>query len=299
MICKYCGAKIDPETEVCPKCGKRGNKREGGNGFWDIARGPASEVAPQPTHVTVEETNPLKSLIPVFICGLLCVLCIVISIIGVISSNSKIKALRTYYDGQLSEQARQNAEENYNLQRQIDQLKESVSNISFEPTHVEQSLHILSSPTPETCDIGFQSREGYYLFGLRVEGEIASFRWEKQQTNGDWITITFDENSINRELGLRLEESIVNGTSRLVAIGLTPVSFGTYKCTVVSTSGEVQSATVELINASTEEYDTADTQTTPSPFQEADEGLDDFSTSDNEEDNPNSSEEKGGWWQHG
>lgn len=292
MICKYCGTKVDPESEICPKCGKRGNKREGGNGFWDIARGPALENQPAP--VVDEEQKRIARYIPVAICGLLCIVSIVIAVIGVASSNNRIKALRESYDTQLAEQARQFSEENNNLQLQIDQLTDQLAGISVRSTQVVESLRILSSPTPETREIGFQSTPGFYLFGLRVEGQVASFRWEKQQQNGDWVTITFDESRINRELGLRLEESITDGTSRLVAIGLTPYSFGTYKCTAIGINGAVQYATVELINSSEEMGETEDTTSATDP---TDDGSDPDSGEDYSVDTDSTgSEQKGGWW---
>lgn len=298
MICKYCGARIDPESEVCPKCGKRGNKKEGGNGFWDIARGPASDLKTEA--VVVNEPKSIKSYIPIAICGLICLLCFIITIVGVVSSNSRIKAIKKTYDTQLAEQTRQFTEQNENLQRQIDQLSDQYTNFSSQPVRVEESLRILSSPTPETREIGFQSTPGFYLFGLRVEGQVVSFRWEKQQQNGDWVTITFDDRSINWELGLRLEESLTDGTTKLVAIGLTPLSFGTYKCTVIGINGAVQSTTVDLINSAEDEGEISDTPSytdvpaSPSP-------TDVGSISDPDEDgseaaDSNNGEKEGGWW---
>lgn len=300
MICKYCGAKIDPESEVCPKCGKRGNKREGGNGFWDIAKGPAP--APKPEPVVVHEQKTIKSYIPIAICGLICLLSLLIAIIGIASGNSRINAFKNDFESQMAEQTRQMAEENHNLQRQIDQLSNRLAEYASQPAYVEESLRILSSPTPETCDVGFQSRDGFYLFGLRVEGQVAAFRWEKQQQNGDWVTIAFDENSINRELGLRLEENISEGTSRLIAIGLTPVSFGTYKCTAVGVNGSVQSATVDLINSSTVGVNApgspsyAETPAPTMPFPTGDGNTDDYGEPSSEDTDSDSGEKKGGWW---
>ncbi len=287
MICKYCGVKIDPENDICPKCVKCGNKVEGGNGFWDIAGGPKTESKPEPTRVN--EQKSFKSCIPLAICGLLCLLCIVITIAGAASSNDKIKSIQKNYDMQLSEQTKQFAGENENLQSQIDQLLDRLTEISSQPTRMEESLRILSSPMPEKCSVGFQSREGFYLFGFRVEGQVASFRWEKQQQNGDWKTISFDGNNINEELGLRLDESISDGTTRLAAIGLTPVSFGTYKCTAIGLNGTSQSATVDLINSSLKAddaseapaYDDALTPSFPSEDGSADD-LGDESSADAE-----------------
>ena len=47
MICKECGAKIDPTGKRCPACGAE-NKPTGGVGFWDIAEGPKPAPAPAP-----------------------------------------------------------------------------------------------------------------------------------------------------------------------------------------------------------------------------------------------------------
>lgn len=298
MICKYCGARIDPESEVCPKCGKRGNKREGGNGFWDIARGPVSEDKPEPA--VIKETKSIAQYIPLAICGLLCILSIAVAIIGVASSNSKIKAIRKTYDAQLAEQARQFEEENNNLQSQIDQLTDQLAGSSARASQIVEPLRILSSPTPETREIGFQSAPGFYLFGFRVEGQVASFRWEKQQQNGDWVTISFDESNINRELGLRLEESIADGTSRLIAIGLTPNSFGTYKCTAIGIDGAVQSATVELNNSSEEAGEAEDNSSIADPtasLSPANDGSDsDFDENNSEDSESTDGGKKGGWW---
>lgn len=298
MICKYCGAKIDPESEVCPKCGKRGNKREGGNGFWDIARGPVSESKPEP--VILNESKSIKPYIPFAICGLLCILSIIVALIGIASSNSKIKTIRKTYDMQMAEQARQVSEENNNLQAQINQLADRLAELSSQPTRKEESLCILSSPTPETCNVGFQSREGFCLFCLRVEGKVASFCWEKQQQNGDWVTIIFDENNTNKELGLRLEESISDGTSKLAAIGLTPVSFGIYKCTAIGVNGAVQSATVDLIHGSIGDGDTSEApsyvEAPISPAPSVDESPANVDEDSFENADSNNGEKKGGQW---
>ena len=64
--------------------------------------------------------------------------------------------------------------------------------------------------------------------------------------NGDWLPIQFDENNVCDEYGLSLEEDLTQGITKLVAVGLTSNSFGTYKCTAIGENGTEQSATVEL-----------------------------------------------------
>ena len=79
-----------------------------------------------------------------------------------------------------------------------------------------------------------------------------------------------------------------------MAIGLTPYSFGTYKCTAIGINGAVQYATVELINSSEEMGETEDTTSATDP---TDDGSDPDSGEDYSVDTDSTgSEQKGGWW---
>lgn len=104
MICIYCGAKIDPEKPSCPCCGKRGNRREGGEGFWDIARGPVQEES----HSAVSPNTWIsKPRLLLAICGVVLFLSVVIAIIGTVGSYIRIRAIRKEYETQLAQLAGQ------------------------------------------------------------------------------------------------------------------------------------------------------------------------------------------------
>lgn len=297
MICKYCGTKIDPTSKVCPKCGKVGNKTEGGNGFWDIARGPAQSNTPAP--VEEPKAKSIKEYIPTIICIALSILCLVIAISSLISSSHKVAALKKSFDGQLLEQGREFEQERSALETRLNQLEERVEQFANQPVQEIEVLRILSSPTSETCYVGFQSRPGYYLFGYRVDGSVASFRWEKQQSNGDWEVISFDAFGINRFYGLRIEEDIAQGTSCLVAVGLTPESFGTYKCTAIGRNDTEQSVTVELnnsddLNPELSAPTSGQPQATPEESDTLDEGA--FIGADPSDSDPKNDGWKGNGW---
>ena len=281
MICKYCSSEIDPGSNVCPKCGKPGNKTAGGNGFWDIARGPSYE--PSPAVPRVEESIDItpKYAVSIVICAIVCIISLILSILTILSDRRESRNLYDSFDNQLSEQDKLYTREKEALESEIEAMRQKISQLESSSEADIEMLRIHSSSMSETADVGFQNQPGSSLFHLKVDGAVDSFRWEKHLDNGVWDDIIFDSN-MNEQYGLRLEEDLSQGTTQLVADGLTQESFGTYKCTAVAENGTEQSVIMQLIN-------------TPSDTEEeSEDGMD--IESENESLFDDESESYGGWW---
>lgn len=242
MFCKYCGNEIDLSKSVCPACGKP-YSLEGGNGFWDMAGGQRLQPDPEPQPDRGGVVNGVKIFhrVPWAVCAVLCLLCLVLFVSGKVSKAGAVRETEAEYKAKLSQQ-----EEMY--ENRIKELENSIARLQRNDgtdIPVRQPIRVLASPTDESLASGFESREGFYLFRFEIEGSAVSFQWEKQRDNGEWEPLEFDGEGINGRYGLMLEEDCEEGVSKLIAVGLTEESAGTYKCTVL-TEDNSESATVRL-----------------------------------------------------
>lgn len=238
MFCKRCGNEIDLSKPMCPRCGEP-YKLEGGNGFWDLAGEPAPQRQPQ--HEIVVKEIKKSPRVPWILCAALCLLCLVLSISGRVSKENAVKKTAAGYEAKLSQQ-----EELY--ENQIEELEKNISLLKQNSGRVilaRQPIRVIASPKDEDMEEGFESKAGYYLFRFEIEGSAVSFQWEKQQDNGEWEPLEFDNQGIDRRYGLKLDEDCEEGISKLIAVHLTEESAGIYKCTVL-TADNSESATVRL-----------------------------------------------------
>lgn len=273
MFCIYCGNAMDPSDPVCPKC-NRMNHLEGGNGFWDMAGEPRREkqpVEPPRERVVIREVEKVSP-IPVVISAALCLVCIIVLIVSQAANGRAIKKLSADCKAQISRLEGQYIEQLEQMETRITALEEQQTEEN-EPQ--DDSIHVISSPTDEEQAEGFESREGRYLFKFQIEEAAVSFLWEKQSEDGEWLPLEFDKRDVDSRYGLKLEENKEQGTSKLIAVGLTAESEGTYRCTVETEDG-TETVTVNLIIRA----DKAAIQTPiPKPF----EGSEDEPDPDEEE----------------
>lgn len=241
MICKHCGYIIAPSDLVCKNCGKA-ISLSGGNGFWDIAGEPKPVDPPQlqpPIHKPVVKEPPKNNNLPIAVCLGLCFVMIVVFVAGRISNKNAVSRLKSNYELKLSDQQANYESQIAQMESKIDSLEEEIRQLS-EP---RMPVIVKSPPTDETKQVGYINAAESWLFGFVIEGSAVSFQWEKQQVDGEWCALEFDEWNIDRRYGLKCEQNLQLGSSKLVAVGLTPESDGRYRCTVTtehgSTSAEV------------------------------------------------------------
>lgn len=296
MICKSCGNKLDPQNPVCPNCGTVVSMN-GGNGFWDMAGEPRRVPAQQTSNPVVREKVVVKevkkpAIIPIALSAVLCLLCLIAMIAGRISAKKTVRELTSDYEAQLSQQKAA-------YETQIEQLESRINSLEEElnrPAEPQIPVRVLRSPTPETKPEGYSNPASSWLFGFFIEGPATSFRWEKQQSDGTWTDLDFDYRSVDSRYGLKIEQNLETGISKLVAVGLTQESAGIYKCTVITGHGsesvEVR-LTIEPNNTpSSTPAITPSPSPTPSPFADNEEdstftdgdGTDIPGTPDNDQD---------------
>lgn len=256
MICKYCGAELNSGSRVCSKCGKE-SAASGGNGFWDIARGPGRETASDSKALSSIAVNKEVRELGwkqgwLIACAILCALSLLSSLLstyGLMKSFRNIEKQNESLENEIKAQNKLFAEKQDKTDKQIEELDRRIEEINKKTEEKPESLIERASPSDEELSVGHNSPPGRYLFRFKVEGKVKAFCWEKQQENGEWERIEFDENKLNREYGLKLDENIDGGETKLVAAGLTLGSFGTYRCTAIATDGtEKECYPVKLIN---------------------------------------------------
>lgn len=263
MFCKFCGNRIEPDDSVCPIC-RQVVTVEDGNGFWDVAgeprrvaqlelEKPVVQEKPVVREKTVErrktDTNAVKktSALPLAVSMLICFLCFAALLVGRVSNGRVVRKINSDYEAVLAlqrtyeEKLQQLEDQQKTYEAQIQQLDLRIASLEAELSQRSEApipIKVVHAPGDETQAVGFYSKPGSYLFRFQIDGAAVSFRWEKQLESGDWIELAFDDQNVDARYGLKLEEDAEEGVSKLVAVGLTEESGGTYRCTVTTESAE-------------------------------------------------------------
>lgn len=266
MFCKFCGNRIEPNDSVCPKC-RQVVTVEDGNGFWDVAGEPRRVAQLELEKPVVQEkpvvrenpverekpverretdTNAVKktSALPLAVSTLICFLCFAVLLVGRVSNGRVVRKINSDYETlqkTCEEQLQQLEDQQKTYEAQIQQLDLRIASLEAELSQRSEApipIKVVHAPDDETQAVGFCSKSGFYLFRFQIEGAAVSFRWEKQLKNGDWTELAFDDQNVDARYGLKLEEDTEEGISKLVAVGLTEESGGTYRCTVTTESAE-------------------------------------------------------------
>lgn len=253
MICKECGAKLDPTGKRCPACGAE-YKTTGGVGFWDIAEGPKPEAAPAPA----PDPAPKRSFaLPIVICCLICAVCLLITVIGSLTNAERMKTMKKTLEGfeqEISDLDVTNHDAKQTLEEKLQAMEDRIGGMTAEPEPTPVPIRINSVPTEESRPVGFQSPSGHCLFWIRVEGTPDAVCWEKLLPDGEWGQIQFNEEHLCPALGLRLEGDLSEGWFKLFAAGLTPESFGCYRCRVMTGTDYQESFKLVLTEQKLEDY---------------------------------------------
>ena len=247
MFCKHCGSPIDPNNSICPKCGTQVSL-SGGNGFWDMAGEPKRGIPQQSSPPIVKEKVVVKEvkkfpIIPIAISVAFSLLFLIVMIVGRISARKTVRELTSRYESQISQQQAAYETQIEQLESRNHLLEEEL-NKSAEP---QLPVRVLRSPTPESKPEGYSSPAGAWLFGFFIEGQATEFRWEKQQSDGTWIALEFDYHDIDARYGLKIDQDLNSGISKLVAVGLTLEIAGNYKCTAITDHGSASDEVVLTI----------------------------------------------------
>lgn len=269
MFCKFCGNRIEPNDSVCPIC-RQVVTVEDGNGFWDVAgeprrvaqlelEKPVVQEKPVVREKPVEREKPFEQkktdtngvkktpALPFVVCMLICCLCLAVLLVSRVSNGRVVRKINSDYEALLAlqrtyeEKLQQLDDQQKTYEAQIQQLDLRVASLEAELSQRSEAsipIKVVHAPSDETQTVGFYCKSGSYLFRFQIDGAAVSFRWEKQLENGDWIELAFDDQNVDARYGLKLEEDAEEGVSKLVAVGLTEESGGTYRCTVTTESAE-------------------------------------------------------------
>lgn len=277
MFCKYCGNKIDPEAAACPNCGNS-IRLEGGNGFWDMA-GEPRPTQPMPAPPAVERERVVVkevtkwSKIPLVIGAAMCIVALVLFTAGKISAGKELRALKTDYEARLSQQEEQFDSVIDELEKQLSKAKDDLAQaIAANP-----SVKVLHTPSNEEQPIGYKDRN---IFVFSIQGAATAFIWEKQDTNGVWEKLQFNDEGVDERYGLKLVENLQQGNSVLRAVGLTAESEGIYKCTVISDRGFTSAEVALVILQEEETEETTSRQELTEPSDEPDPDAEDARSQD-------------------
>lgn len=248
MFCKYCGEIVSDKDVTCSKCGKEIN-REGGIGFWDMAKTPQTDVDTQQDRIDAQITVE-KERKPIFksyngtilaISIALSAFCIALTCFSLNRSSKEMQDIIAKYEhlnssnvivedkisrseGQLS----LSAEEIASLEKRVSALE-----------NPKVAVEVLSLPKDVTWELGYTYQDGEdWPVSFEIRGEAILFKWEKQTIEGFWQPVVFEgEYNINTELGLRKYENTITGQTAIVPYMLTEVAEGLYQCTAVTVRG--------------------------------------------------------------
>ena len=257
MICKYCGKTIDPAALNCPSCGKA-IRREGGNGFWDMAVRPyppaSSAAQPAPT---MQQQNPpqapyaparvvtKQSPWPILIGAALCLIGVVLFAAGKISNSREVNKLKKDILRLESQLVQANESRSGAADLQIDERQENGEDEQqTEPAEETLPPEPTQDPTAGTGDYNVvivEKQRGYAgeLFTVDLEEAASWFQWLKLGDDGNYSEIPFEENS-SEEFGLTLSQDPDNGISSLAVKELTEKCAGKYLCKWSAESGDGQ-----------------------------------------------------------
>lgn len=278
MICKFCKSEIPDTSLTCPACGKT---------LYEVRQRPMPEVEEE------TEIKPVFNFVPL-ISGVLAVVAIIIAIVATVSVKKNAALLSDNTNTEVARLEQRISVLEYKLKDMEDKSTASQSQSQLPPptlpgntagqtagqttapdTNAEK-LTIVANPTGEEREIGYKSGEGRYLFGFAVEGDLEGFKWEKKQTNGSWAQIDFDDKGFNKQYGLSVLIDMTDGSTKLVASGLTAASAGEYKCTAFGKAGDKLEATVTLkiVEPEKEAAQTGGTQGTQGQVQQPQQNQD-------------------------
>lgn len=242
MFCKYCGNQVDPREPVCPACGKA-IRLEGGNGFWDIAGEPRpahpQQDQPSPERERVVEKEVIKwSKTPLLIGALLFALGAALFFVGRFMADKQIASAKESFETQLTQQAEKYDKKLNGLEEKNTEAEEKLAQ-ALAP---RPPLEVEKYPTSETKKLDCWNEN---IFIYRVKSTEASFTWEKQDKNGAWLPLRYNDDGVDEQYGIRLVEDPQKGESILKAAGLTPESEGNYRC-IATADGGTASTQVSL-----------------------------------------------------
>ena len=178
------------------------------------------------------------------------VICILMSLISLISVGSLKKTVSSNNEA-INSQLTILANEISEIGNRISSLESGVSTVQQQTSTVStDSKYITISKQPTSVSTwlgrGGDDEEIGLCFSVEAKGNsltVNSFQWQIKSSTGDWINIGFDgTNSVNETYGLQHSVEIASGvyTSKVYAKGLTSAGFGTYRCVITDSTGEVK-----------------------------------------------------------
>ena len=252
MICKQCGAEIDPSAQVCPKCGES-----------VPAAAATAEPKAQPRAAGKKRVAVRLAVLPVLLGLALCALGIWAAVASRVTAGEQIKAMDDEYESRMEAQAQ-------HYEARIEELEEQLRTMQEQGVSVtggKKQAAVTHYPTNEVQSVGASER---VLFVFQLDGPADRFTWEKRNSDGSWSPLVFDAAGYDAQHGLYREEDLAQGLSRLLAAGLTMAANGAYRCTAESGDAEAQvevtlSVLQQVTPGATGTAGTADSETTAEP----------------------------------
>lgn len=267
MICKECGAELGVEDTSCAACGATVPSKEGGVGFWDLLDG-APEVRPadgmtdmgtlpgMPTITEKEESAaagwPKRIRAVAGAVGAAIMIGLAASNYFLFSSLNELRNQVTAADAELELQVSALDGRVLTQEKGADIVAEDLS-VMRDTIKEPPQLIVTTEPSGSTVTVGLSDAEEP-LLTYELLGTVVSFRWEHKDDRGRWDRISFDaKTGLNAQLGLRLEEDLDAGVSRLWTSGITKDAAGAYRCVATDLHGKEVEATADVMVVLAEE----------------------------------------------
>lgn len=231
MICKSCGTKLEVESGACPNCGTNIPPKDGGNGFWDMVSGEPQKQ--QPTPPIDNRPKSALSLYAICISCILTLACNIVAFVILSKVNSEFDAAMQKMDGIATQVQASIGTLDTNTKEISDKIDElALMSTSSEP----------NEPVEEVLGIIFEHEVEQYIglpiIQFKIVDGVTTVVWEKQDANGFWHVVEFDDGK-NEQYGFELLDNPENNEYGLIAGSISEETAGLYRFTMLQESGEV------------------------------------------------------------
>lgn len=222
MICKSCGAKLEAGSDVCPNCRKKVPPDDGGNGFWDMVSGKPKKEPPNPPKFGL-------SLYAICFSCILSVASIIIAFVVINRVNSgfdatmrKINGFEAYVQTSIGM-----------VDANVQEVSHKIDGLDFTPTPSEPNVEIRGV----VFEYALENYIGLPIIQFKLAESVTAVAWEKQDANGLWHTVEFDDGK-NEQYGFELLENPESNEYGLIAGTISEETAGVYRFTMLQENGE-------------------------------------------------------------
>ena len=265
MTCSFCGSSLDDNEVECPYCGHKvasslsdemearfasrpeiddDDELDEDDEPVGVSSASRKKVSIPKPKINVNRSSSSRSSSapsrssgssvkanPAIISFALSALCLLLSLITLISVGSVKSQVKDMYQDMLS-QFYQMQSNNSQLSSQVESLNTQVAGVGQTITTTQTSNLITITKQPESVETTIGRTDSALIFSVEAEGNVASISWQKyDETSGEWVNVVFDvDTSMNDRYGIKLYDDHYNGKTYLYAFGLTAEAAGSYRC---------------------------------------------------------------------